>query len=377
MRYHYPIAQILSSSFNEAKDLIVTFSATPFYKNFKEYVLQAPEGLYYQSAERTDTVVTFPNPGFGNDFNLKLVAYPLNYYPNVYEREMYSEVTVEGYGTSWGPFALHGMLRRPQVNRIYALSNYVLKAIDATTLQVQHQREIQYNGFMYNTHVASEDGRHVYAIINQNIHKLNPANLQTLETFPFGQVLPGDGHRSISLQGVSNSNRLVIASNNTWSYRDSVFVFDMEQKKILQRKSSNVFPRQVTISANGKALRISSELYKEQNDGSWQLQSVPSQEVTTLAFHPSNPWYYVKRGQGIYFYSIATDALEKSLQTETELFETEIDPESGNLFGYNGNIFYVYNIANGQLVRKLKLAKNTGAFVFKERIFSPDRYISL
>jgi len=194
--YEYPLPRILHTTYNEAKDLTVTFSATPFYKNFKAYELHASQGLSFQSSERTDTTVTFPDPGFGSDFAVKLIAYPKGTDPELYARHMYSQSTIEGYGTAWGPCPVQNLLRRPQVDRFYSFQQDYIKVVDPSSLQVVTARDIvgqQYQELGYNKNVVSQDGRYLYAMLDGKLHRLSPSTLQTQERFEFVDVLPKGG----------------------------------------------------------------------------------------------------------------------------------------------------------------------------------------
>ncbi|MDX5422840.1 MAG: hypothetical protein LPK14_11350, partial [Hymenobacteraceae bacterium] len=384
--YHYPLAHILSSSYNEANDLTLTFSSTPFYKNFKEYLLYSayyphlPQDLYFQSTERTDTVITFPAVGFGNDFETKLIAYPKNYYANVYANYMTVEKVIAGYGTPWGPYPVYNFITRAATDRFYTVHNDRLKIIDANSLQVVQERDIthqQPNEYANTKNAISENGQYMYSLLNGRILRLDPATLQTLDTVKLEEVLPYSFYSNLSI-GVSNNNRLMIAGHHYWNFKDTVYVVDMAQKKLLTKKRASTYPAFSAISPDGKALKINYSLFTEQSNGSWQQRlGHTDTEVFNMTFHPSKPWYGMRQDNQVTYYDILTGTLQKTVVTEKPMTEYRIDSKSGYLYGQVDGFMYVYNVSSGQLVRKLKLAQNAATLLYGDKIFSQSRYINL
>lgn len=134
--YHYPLPQILSSSYNAAHQLVVRISSTPFYNNFEKYELTVNGTEKTFSTGRKDTLFTLPTPHFGGDFVAMLHTHA--------KEPLFSHVpafgtsaTIGGLGTPWGPHAVESFFARPSSGLFYAYTPEVLKVIDAYTLQVK------------------------------------------------------------------------------------------------------------------------------------------------------------------------------------------------------------------------------------------------
>ncbi|TXK50773.1 hypothetical protein FVR03_04605 [Pontibacter qinzhouensis] len=378
--YHYPSPSILEATYTSTNALTIKFSATPFYKNFREYGLTSEPDLYHYTFGISDTVVTFPDPGFGKNFTFKLAAYPrnTNQLPNWHVS--FTEKQVAGYGTAWGPFGSQQMLQRPAINQFFTFSNDYFKTIDATTLQVKQSRFINFEQSYLqelNKNVVSEDAQYMYAILKDVLHQLNPVSLQTVATYQFKDLLPHTNYSNISIESVSNTNRLALVARGLF-YRDSAFVVDMGQQKVLTKHRSNQFPKVASISPDGGMVRVNNELYKEQSNGSWQQQALPAHDLASLKFHPTKPWYVVVTGNTVRFYATATGALVKTLATEAILDTYDIDGASGYLYGFANNALYIYNTETGALKRKLGNMAPGSAFVYNDKIFAiNNRYIPL
>ncbi|MCJ8166754.1 hypothetical protein MKJ04_18045 [Pontibacter sp. E15-1] len=377
--YHYPLPTIVQQSYDAAHRLTVAFTTTPFYKNFESYALTSPQGLSYLSEVQTDTVVTFEDPGFGTDFAFRLVAYPKKVNKEYYYNTHSTYNKVAGYGTAWGPQPLASLWVNTQENLFYTGKDNWLEVTDASTLQVKHKRRTSFHTPEFPHLTVSANGQHVYAIENDTVYKLDPRTLESIAIYRIQALLSADGfYGNISLEGCSNTNRLVIGAK-TSSYRDSIYVVDMHQKKLLKQQHSAAYPRETTISPDGKALRIYDAYLVEQGNGNWQKQAIGDTETTLrLIFHPDKPWYGIQTDTRLEFYAIHSGALQTAIATEVKLNRFSIDAASGFLYGTAENTLYVYNLETGRLVRKQKLAQNgIDIFLFKDKIFSSDRYIPL
>ncbi|GAB3811778.1 hypothetical protein GCM10028895_02210 [Pontibacter rugosus] len=377
--YHLPLPSIAQSTFDKDNNLILSFNASPLYNNVKHYELSYTNGMHSESITVTDTVASFQDPGFGSNLELKLYTYPNIQPKNWSNNQAYTKTTVPGYGTAWGPYA-GTLVPSPLTNLIYSFSYDYLKIIDASTLKVTHERDIRnLQGISpgITKTVLSKNGRQLYSLLNGVIHKLDPATLQTVETFSIWELLGTSSYSGLSLSAVSDNSRLLVTTINTWNYTSKVHVVDMALKKVVADATLTSYPPEAKISPDGNALKVGTTVLTAQADGSWQALSMSEQDKAALAFHPIKPWYAVKRSNSITFYAIASGAVERSVTTEAALTSYEIDAESGYLYGFANGMLYVYNIGTGQLKRKLKMAPSGTAFLYKNRIYSQDRYISL
>ncbi|WP_157578738.1 YncE family protein [Pontibacter roseus] len=383
--FHHPLPALLSTTYNAANEATLTFSSTPFYKNFEYYHLSTQDGHFtFQSYEVKDTVKTFPDPGFGKDFYSSLATKPKNInYHHLHERPT-SWFHIPGRGKAWGPYHDALIQRSVGTDRFYVWNQGTLHLVDATTMEVLHKRDVGATTREANfpQGAFSVNGRQAYLILNNDIHQLDPATLRTTRIYKLRDLLPYVSYYTKGIS-VSNDNRLLIASPIGWdSGRDTVYVVDMNTRKLLTKIATDNGARYAALSPDGKAMRVYPYLYAEQPDGTWQPHTRTSNYTSDFRFHPTKPWYTVKEERMVSFYSIQTGAKMKTLTTETTYGRHEIDPASGYLYE-NTETFpaqrhlHIYNIETGQLVRKLKLAPDVTAFVYKDRIFSPERYIPL
>ncbi|PVY40231.1 YncE family protein [Pontibacter virosus] len=378
--YHYPMPAILKASYEVDNQVKITFSSTPF-KSFKSYVLSSDMG-FFETYDRNDTVVTFPDPGFGRDLPSTLRTYTkasLSYYDNWYA----SYNTIPGRGTAWGPFEDATILRSAATDRFLIWQAGTLYLYDAAAMRVLQQRDVSYQSMDHGLakSALSVDGRYAYIVLNDVIHRISPSTLQTLETYQLHDLLPYTDYNSFGI-GVSNNHRLMIAAQNTATGMDTVYLVDMERRKVLTRIGKEIGAAYSELSSDGRAMRVSQSIYLEQSNGTWQDQAHVTQDTYAFAFHPTKPLYAYKEGQKITLYSTITGARQKIITTEKELFQYEIDAGSSHLFGYEEKMardrnLYVYNLDTGQRLRKLKLADGVIAFVYKDRIFSHERFIQL
>ena len=375
--YHYPLPQLLESSYNEAHDLMVRISASPFFNNFEKYELTLNNSIVASITGWKDTLFTVPNPEFGGELHAILRTYsnkaPTNSVP---AKSTYA--TLPALGTPWGPHASESFFCRTSSGFFYAASFDHLKVIDAGTLQVKKERAITNKqiGSVY-LNVISQDGVYMYAMLENSIHRLNPLTLQTLETYELEDLLPNGEYYHGAVSGCSNNNRLVVQASTAGTYQSNAYVVDMEQKKVLVIKETPTSTDVKTISPDGKTIRIENQLYMEQPNGSWQQQGIGAYELGKVIFHPTAPLFYTTYGPNIVFYSTANGARQHSLPTEVALKDCEIDPVTGYLYGKADNMLYIYNIETGQLLRKQKLVYNAEVFLHGNRLFSKNRYIAL
>lgn len=328
--YYYPLPTVLTTTYNEAHEGTITFSATPFYKNFESYYLSTPFGSITGNTS-TDTVKTFPDPGFGSSFysNMHTQAKDINYQ---FSKELNtSYFSIPGPGKPWGPFLNGAIYPNAATDRFFIWQYNSIYLVDATTLKVVHKREVGNQQHGNGPHFAafSVNGQHLYITLNNVIYKLNPASLETIETYTLKDLLPSTNYTRISL-GVSNNNRLMVAANNNWTKKDTVYVVDMNQRKVITKVKAD-FSDYSQISPDGNALKVQPNLYIER-DNKWQLQSSLSNAVGTLAFHPTKQLYATKQGKVITFYSILTGEQKQSVTIETEYYGFAIDPGSGHLY---------------------------------------------
>ncbi|WP_299762575.1 hypothetical protein [uncultured Pontibacter sp.] len=382
-----PLPHIRHSTYNSANELVVSISSTPFYKNFGKYTLYLNYNLAATITNWSDTTFTVASPAFGGDMDARLFAQPARM-EQLSSHYIISpaEATLQSYGTAWGPHEVKTLLRRPQTNRFYALGEEYFKVIDAHTLQVQHERNVKYKQYYGNVQNAiSEDGRYFYVVLENVLHKLDPATLQTLKTYALGDLLPAGNYANIHLRGCSNSNRLLIYARDGSAYQDATYLVDMNQDKVLVKKEADMYAEHASLSPEGKFMQTDNLLYAEQADGTWQQLSFPAYQARGLKYHPTKPLFFITNGQDYYvapekkivFYSTTNGAQQQTLITEEELTDCEVDPGSGYLYGLHYNTLYVYNIDTGQLVRKQELAVRAEAFVYRNRIYTQNLYTEL
>lgn len=214
-------------------------------------------------------------------------------------------------------------------------------------------------------------------MLEGSIHRLDPVTLQTLETYELKDLLPDEVYAVASLSGCSDNNRLVVHATTAGTYQGNAYVVDMERKTVVVKKEASLFSDKASISPDGHTIRIEDKLYTEQRDGTWQQLDRYAYELGKFIFHPTKPLFYTTHGTRIVFYSTANGTQQHTLQPEIELYDCEIDAGSGYLYGHRDNVLYIYNIETSQLLRKLDLVSSAKVFLYKNRIFSKDRYIAL
>lgn len=385
--YHSPRPTIRTSSYTTANELTVHISATPFYNNFQSYLLYMNNDQVAEQNDWRDTIITIPAPAFGDAMQASLYVIPKHMGQTSSDYILSPTVaTISANGTPWGPHEVSTLLRRPLANRFYALEHDVFKVIDATTLRVLQERNVQYEQVAGGQQNAiSEDGRYFYAVLNNVVHQLDPATLQTRAAYEVKDLLPGNHYFNVRLGGCSNSNRLLVYGRNSLSPRDSAFVLNMDLKQVVTKKVTYSYALPNSLSPEGKLLRLDGKLYAEQSNHTWQQLSLTEMEVQSMKYHPTKPLFFISNRKYEYtvserrilFYSSTNGAPKHTLTTEEELTDCEIDPGSGYLYGFHYDTLYVYDIDSGELIRKQKLTVGTDVFVSKDRIFSKSHYISL
>jgi hypothetical protein len=377
--YNHPVPRVLSATFDEDHNLTITHSSTPFYNNLLQYRLVSGYSYISQTTDVNDTVFVMRDVPFGiGGLVLSLNTFPKNM--NDFSVKS-TQHFVPQYGTQWGPQPADKLMRRPATNLFYTFENTQLQVIDATTLQVKQVRNIQgqqmERDFVQQT-VISENGQHLYTFLDNVIHKLHPTSLQTQETTTLARLLPYANYENVSLH-VSNNNRLLIEANDPSTGKDTVYVVDMNQKKVIHKWMAGFFPNFSSISPDGKTVSVNENLYIEQSNGTWKQQTLLAGSATEVVYHPTLPLYSIQSGRHLQFYSTVTGAWVKTITTEEELDAGKyyIDSASGYLYGISaaGSPLYVYNFDSGQLVRKQRVVG--AVFVYKNRIFSSSYHIPL
>ncbi|MBX0332849.1 hypothetical protein K3G39_06335 [Pontibacter sp. HSC-14F20] len=375
--YNYPLPKILSATYDKDYNLTITHTSTPFYRNFRQYALTSFSSIIHKTTEVADTVVTYGELAFGgNGYPVSLYTYPKGI--NDLQYLSPSTFTVPAFGTPWGPFPIEGLQRRPAINHFYTIEDGRIKVIDASTLQVKQVRDIN-NQQIWQEHlqknVISENAQHMYTILDDVIHKLDPTSLQTLEMSPLRSLLPFSDYENISLS-VSNTNRLLIEANSYSTGRDTVYLVDMNRKKVVTKRMAGFFPNFSSISPDGKTIKVDESLFIEQSNGSWKQQTQLTVDVNKLVYHPTKPLFSVQSGRQLLFYSTLTGAWVKTITIEEEeLVDYYIDGASGYLCVNGLGTLFIYNFDTGQLIRKLRVAGP--AFIYKDKIFSQFSYIPL
>lgn len=272
------------------------------------------------------------------------------------------------------------MLMRANTNLFYTHDDNGIIVIDANTLQVKRQHHTPSHSTIYDhsSYTVSEDGQHMYMIANGSLQKLHPATLETISTYKLQGLLPHSKYTHYRLSG-SNNNRLSIEALNASTQKDTVYLFDMARQQVL-RKYPMTGERDAVLSPDGKALKFDRKLYLEQSNGSWTQHVTSWDQYNGITFHPTQPLFVIKRGKTISFYSTVTGALQKTMQTESELWKIEIDGGSGYLYGQlsSGQHLSIHDIDTGRLIRKVKLSSFVNAIkLYKNRIFTDYVYADL
>jgi hypothetical protein len=231
------------------------------------------------------------------------------------------------------------------------------------------------NAFRYK---VSENGNHFYVMQSGSLQKLHPTTLQTQSTYTMQQLIPYSKYNHIDFY-VSNNNRVAIQAINSSTQKDTVYLFDMDRQKLIT-KYPLTGRLNAILSPDGKLMRFDGRLFSEQSDGSWTQLGAVSEDYNWITFHPTKPLFMIKKGPAISFYSTATGALQKTIQTEIELYSIEIDAGSGHLYGIPivGHDLAIYDIESGRLIRKVKLSSFVReVMLYKNRIFTYGFYADL
>ncbi|WP_299708402.1 hypothetical protein [uncultured Pontibacter sp.] len=378
--FFYPKPHVLSSSITHDNDLKVVFSSTPFYTNFDRYELTLNFNSILTISNPQDTIVTIPATVFGEDMHATLAIYP-KAYPAPNARYLVDYAMLPGLGAPWGPQEVERLFAKPSTGRLYFADRDYIKVVDAATRHVVEQRNVMFKQFgSEKQNVVSQDGKIMYSILNTAIHKLDPVTLQTLESYYLHELLPEEFYEFSMLDGVSNTNRLILRARNADGSPDIVdmaYVIDMTQKKVVTAVESDLYYGYSTISPDGKTINVSDKVHVEQSNGTWKQLPIPNLEANTLKYHTTNPLFYTSSGTTISFYSTTDGSLQRTLQTEKDLYEAYTDPVTGNLYGVFYNQLYIYNSSTGELLRKLEVSDGTPVFIYNNTLYSGNRYLNL
>ncbi|SIQ89905.1 hypothetical protein [Pontibacter lucknowensis] len=378
--YFYPKPQVLSSTISPAKELIITFSSTPFYRNLGSYELTLNSNRVFTMTNSKDTVVTTPANIFGEELHATLFTYPKSF-PGASSRYEVDYAILSGLGAPWGPLSVEGLFGMPASGKLYFTDRGYLKVVDAATRHVEQQRNIMYlQADSEKQDVISQDGKILYSIIGNAVHRLHPLTLQTLASYELNDLLPEELYHFSMLDGVSNNNRLILRARNAEYYEDTkdhAYVIDMEQQKVVTAIEAHLSYSYSMISPDGKIISAADQVYVEQSNGSWKKLSLTKQEANTLTFHRASPLFFTTKGTTISFYSTTDGTLQSTLETERELYMPDTDPFTGHLYGSNSNQVFIYNSSTGQLVNKLEVAFGTPVFLYNNTLYSGNRYLKL
>ncbi|MCP2045136.1 hypothetical protein [Pontibacter sp. HSC-36F09] len=378
--FFYPKPQVLSSTISPAKELKITFSSTPFYRNFGNYELTLNSSKVIRLTDPKDTVVTIPANIFGEELHASLATYSRSYL-SPGSRSVLNYAILEGIGAPWGPQDVDRLFGKTTSGKLYFADRGYIKVVDADTRHVLQERNVMYDQIgSEKQDVISQDGKLLYSIINYAIHKLDPLTLQTLERYELNELLPGEFYHFSMLDGVSNTNRLILRARNA-EYdpddKDMAYVIDMDQKKVITAVEADLNYSYALISPDGKTINASDQVYVEQSKGSWKKLLMTRQEANSLKFHTASPLFFTTKGTTISFYSTSDGTLQSTLQTERELYPIDTDPVTGHLYGSSYNQLFIYNSSTGQLVNKVDLADGTLVFLYNNTLYSGTRYLKL
>ncbi|EJF08906.1 hypothetical protein O71_18231 [Pontibacter sp. BAB1700] len=177
----------------------------------------------------------------------------------------------------------------PASGKLYFTDRGYLKVVDAATRHVEQQRSIMYlQADSEKQDVISQDGKILYSIIGNAVHRLHPLTLQTLASYELNDLLPEELYHFSMLDGVSNNNRLILRARNAEYYEDTMdhaYVIDMEQQKVVTAIEAHLSYSYSMISPDGKIISAADQVYVEQSNGSWKKLSLTKQEANTLTFH--------------------------------------------------------------------------------------------
>ncbi|WP_188499720.1 hypothetical protein [Pontibacter amylolyticus] len=378
--YFYPKPHVLGSTISPEKELTITFSSTPFTTNFGSYELTLNSNRVITLTNPKDTVVTIPANIFGEELHATLATYSRSY-PSPGSRSVRDFAILEGIGAPWGPQDVDRLFGKTTSGKLYFADRGYIKVVDAATRHVLQERNVMYDQIgSEKQDVISQDGKILYSIINYAIHRLDPLTLQTLATYELNDLLPYEFYHFSMLDGVSNTNRLILRARSADYYEDTkdyAYVIDMDQKKVITAVEADLHYSYSMISPDGRTINASDQVYVEQSNGSWKQLSLTKQEANSLKFHTVSPLFYTTKGSTISFYSTTDGTLQSTFQTERELYPIDTDPVTGHLYGSSYNQLFIYNSSTGQLVNKLDIADGTLVFLYNNTLYSGNRYLKL
>lgn len=368
-----PIPKLLSYRYENTNDLVVTYSAGKFYKNFgkRRYEISGSRThQYYEATDVNDTIVTFRDLPFGVGFSLYDRTTPAN----TENRNMFSvsnQVNVPGFGAenTFEPFTFTAYV--PALNLFYHRHEQSLKNIDATTLEVKQSKT--YN---LGAHAISQNGSYMYIFTythRELILQLDPVTLEVINTYNIRQMIPGAAYDYINLS-VSNTNKLLVKLSR-YNATTQTYLLDMGKGEMELTNVNTAMPQLSSISPDGEMLTAGKYLYRRSPSGEWVAKPIPASGTGSIMYHPSRPLYTFLTNGVLRFYSTTNDAEVTSLTLDPGAGLVEMDPATGYVTANDKDYLYIYDIDRNTRLKKIRRVQPV-AF-YNNRLYASNYYLPL
>lgn len=386
IQFTHPLPKILEHEFKEGNDLLLKFSATPFYNNFGAYELSGypdEDGvLSYEIKSRLDTILQVPDIGFGQGIEFYLQTIPSNQkYFHEYVQEKIGYTVAIGEPHSFGDLAAYISKTNTFYGIRYGFQGTSIFTVDGAAFEQKHTEVLfknDNNNFL--AEAISANGEWLYVAKGNEILQLDPHTLETLATFSVAGLTGSEYTYSVLDLHVSNNNRLAIAAYHAY-LQDSVFLVDMNTSKIVIKEKTPYYRESVGISADGRLFCFGdrnsySIFYHENEAGSWSREELET--PVPVKFSPSEAFYVRVEGSQVSLFNSESNALLKVISTEVPLSNIGFDSMSGYLWGTGEDgYFYVYDPSTGSMLKRIKLVKGSFVKLFQNKLFSNGHYLLL